>query len=54
MTGSDIMEQLDDVAFMVAVSQHVKKNGQRTPDDYRKIQETISEFFGNHPTAQLH
>lgn len=54
MTGSDIMEQLDDVAFMVAVSQHVKKNGQRTPDDYRKIQETISDFFGNHPTAQLH
>lgn len=54
MTGSDIMEQLDDVAFMVAVNQYVKKNGQRTPEDYRKIQEKISEFFANHPTAQLH
>lgn len=54
MTGSDIMEQLDDVAFMVAINQYVKKNGQRTPDDYRNIQEKISEFFGTHPTAQLH
>lgn len=54
MTGSDIMEQLDDVAFMIAINADVKKNGQRTPDNYKNIQDKISEFFGNHPTAQLH
>jgi hypothetical protein len=54
MTGTDIMEQLDDVAFMVAVESHLKPSGQRTDADYKAIQDTIRSFYSTHPTAKLH
>ena|GEM_PF-1840079 len=54
MTGSDIMEQLDDIRFMVAIKDNIKTAKTRTDDDYEKIQDEIYKLFGDHPTAQLH
>ncbi len=48
MTGTDIMEQLDDIAFMVALEDAIK------PKDHRKMQTVISQFVSTHPNAIFH
>ena len=59
MTGTDIMEQLDDIAFMIKVEdafkpEHkIKPKAQRTSDDYTEMHKTIRKFYATHPTAKL-
>jgi len=53
MTGTDIMEQLDDIAFMIAVEGSIKPKVDRKTEDYRKMANVISQFYATHPTAKL-
>lgn len=53
MTGTDIMEQLDDIAFMIAVESSIKPKIERKPEDYRKMSDVIRQFYATHPTAKL-
>jgi len=52
MTGTDIMEQLDETALVVAISSHL---WDRThPRDYRSIQQKVSLIAASNPNLKIH
>jgi hypothetical protein len=55
MTGTDVMEQLDDLALMTQLNDFAKSNRSTiTLDDRNNIKETVRKFMSMHPTCKLH
>lgn len=48
MTGTDIMEQLDDIAIMVAIEDSIKTSNTRTTEDRKNIQQALARFYASH------